>query len=96
MITIDHVLTRNAFASTVKTITVQSSDHRSLLVTVQGADGRGRLTCPGSRRGRLPSAAVQTLGHRAQRCSGHPDRSANGNASARTTVSDSAGIRHQM
>ncbi len=35
VITIDHVLTRNAFASTVKTITVQGSDHRSLLVTVQ-------------------------------------------------------------
>lgn len=35
VITIDHVLTRNAAASSVKAITVDGSDHRSLLVTVQ-------------------------------------------------------------
>ena len=35
VITIDHVLTRNAAASTVRTITVPGSDHRALLATIQ-------------------------------------------------------------
>jgi endonuclease/exonuclease/phosphatase (EEP) superfamily protein YafD len=35
MITIDHVLTRNATASSVRTIKVPGSDHRALLVTVR-------------------------------------------------------------
>lgn len=35
VITIDHILTRNAAVSSVKTITVKGSDHRALLATVQ-------------------------------------------------------------
>ncbi|AQT78729.1 endonuclease [Mycolicibacterium litorale] len=35
LITIDHVLTHNAAASSVRTITVPGSDHRALLTTVQ-------------------------------------------------------------
>lgn len=35
VITIDHVLTRNASASTVRTVEVPGSDHRALLVTVK-------------------------------------------------------------
>ncbi|MGY4712367.1 endonuclease/exonuclease/phosphatase family protein [Mycolicibacterium sp. CBM1] len=35
LITIDHVLTRNATATSVRTITVPGSDHRALLVTVR-------------------------------------------------------------
>ncbi|MCX2928649.1 endonuclease/exonuclease/phosphatase family protein [Mycobacterium sp. CVI_P3] len=35
LITIDHVLTRNAAATSVRTITVPGSDHRALLATVE-------------------------------------------------------------
>jgi endonuclease/exonuclease/phosphatase (EEP) superfamily protein YafD len=35
VITIDHILTRNAEASEIKTIEMPGSDHRSLLATVQ-------------------------------------------------------------
>ncbi|WP_307787690.1 endonuclease/exonuclease/phosphatase family protein [Mycolicibacterium sp. S2-37] len=35
LITIDHILTRNAAASSVKTITIPGSDHRALLATVR-------------------------------------------------------------
>jgi endonuclease/exonuclease/phosphatase (EEP) superfamily protein YafD len=42
LITIDHVLTRNAAVSTVRTITIRGSDHRALLATVQlPLDGGG-------------------------------------------------------
>jgi endonuclease/exonuclease/phosphatase (EEP) superfamily protein YafD len=34
MITIDHVLTRNAVASSIMTIDVPGSDHRSLLANI--------------------------------------------------------------
>ncbi|WP_422741884.1 endonuclease/exonuclease/phosphatase family protein [Mycobacterium sp. WMMD1722] len=35
LITIDHVLTRNASASSIKTVTIPGSDHRALLATIQ-------------------------------------------------------------
>lgn len=35
VITIDHILTRNAAASSVKTITIEGSDHRALLATIK-------------------------------------------------------------
>jgi len=35
MITIDHILTRNAAVSSVRTISVKGSDHRALLATIQ-------------------------------------------------------------
>lgn len=35
LITIDHVLTRNAAASSISTVTVKGSDHRALLATVR-------------------------------------------------------------
>jgi endonuclease/exonuclease/phosphatase (EEP) superfamily protein YafD len=35
VITIDHILTRNAEASAITTIEMPGSDHRSLLATVQ-------------------------------------------------------------
>ena len=35
VITIDHVLTRNAEASSIKTIEMPGSDHRALLATIQ-------------------------------------------------------------
>lgn len=35
LITIDHVLTHNAVASSIRTITVPGSDHRALLATIQ-------------------------------------------------------------
>ena len=35
LITLDHVLTRNAAASSVKTITVKGTDHRALLATIR-------------------------------------------------------------
>jgi endonuclease/exonuclease/phosphatase (EEP) superfamily protein YafD len=35
VITIDHILTRNAVASSVRTITIKGSDHRALLATIQ-------------------------------------------------------------
>jgi len=35
LITIDHVLTRNAAASSIKTVTIRGSDHRALLATVR-------------------------------------------------------------
>jgi hypothetical protein len=35
LITIDHVLTRNAVASSITTIDMPGSDHRSLLATVR-------------------------------------------------------------
>jgi endonuclease/exonuclease/phosphatase (EEP) superfamily protein YafD len=35
LITIDHVVTRNATASSVKSVTVPGSDHRGLIATVQ-------------------------------------------------------------
>ena len=35
IITIDHVLTRNAAASSIQTVTIPGSDHRALLTTVQ-------------------------------------------------------------
>lgn len=38
LITIDHVLTRNATASSIKTIEIPGSDHRALLVTVRIPD----------------------------------------------------------
>ena len=34
VITIDHVLTRNAVASTIRTVKIKGSDHRSLLATI--------------------------------------------------------------
>jgi len=35
VITIDHVLTRNAVASSIKTVDIPGSDHRSLLATIE-------------------------------------------------------------
>lgn len=35
LITIDHILTRNAAARTIKTITISGSDHRALLATIR-------------------------------------------------------------
>jgi len=35
MITIDHILTRNAAASSLRTVTITGSDHRALLATIQ-------------------------------------------------------------
>jgi endonuclease/exonuclease/phosphatase (EEP) superfamily protein YafD len=35
VITIDHVLTRNAAAASINTVTLPGSDHRSLLATVR-------------------------------------------------------------
>jgi endonuclease/exonuclease/phosphatase (EEP) superfamily protein YafD len=35
LITIDHVLTRNAAASSIKTVYIPGSDHRALLATIQ-------------------------------------------------------------
>jgi endonuclease/exonuclease/phosphatase (EEP) superfamily protein YafD len=35
VITIDHVLTRNAAAASIKTVTIKGSDHRALLATVR-------------------------------------------------------------
>jgi endonuclease/exonuclease/phosphatase (EEP) superfamily protein YafD len=35
LITIDHVLTRNAAATAIKTVTLPGSDHRSLLTTIE-------------------------------------------------------------
>jgi endonuclease/exonuclease/phosphatase (EEP) superfamily protein YafD len=35
LITIDHILTRNAAAATIETVTITGSDHRSLLATVR-------------------------------------------------------------
>ena len=35
LITIDHVLTRNASASSIKTVELPGSDHRSLLATIK-------------------------------------------------------------
>ena len=34
LITIDHILTRNAAAKSIKTVTVEGSDHRALLATI--------------------------------------------------------------
>jgi endonuclease/exonuclease/phosphatase (EEP) superfamily protein YafD len=34
VITIDHILTRNAAAKSIKTVTVDGSDHRALLATI--------------------------------------------------------------
>ncbi len=35
VITIDHVLTRNAVASMIRTVKIKGSDHRSLLATIR-------------------------------------------------------------
>ena len=35
VITIDHILTRNAVASSIKTVTIKGSDHRALLATIK-------------------------------------------------------------
>jgi len=35
LITIDHILTRNATASSIKTVTIKGTDHRALLATVR-------------------------------------------------------------
>jgi len=35
LITIDHILTRNAAAATIKTVKITGSDHRALLATVR-------------------------------------------------------------
>jgi endonuclease/exonuclease/phosphatase (EEP) superfamily protein YafD len=34
LITIDHILTRNAAAKSINTVTVDGSDHRALLATI--------------------------------------------------------------
>ena len=35
VITIDHVLTRNAAASSIRTVKIKGTDHRALLATVR-------------------------------------------------------------
>lgn len=35
MITIDHVLTRNAAVSSIKTVKIKGTDHRALMATVR-------------------------------------------------------------
>jgi len=35
LITIDHILTRNAEASSIRTVKITGSDHRSLLATIR-------------------------------------------------------------
>ena len=39
LITIDHILTRNAAASSIRTIEVLGSDHRALLATIEVPTG---------------------------------------------------------